>query len=80
MMKETNMTNGMTMTANEIWDALEETGRFTSREAYGYMWNNRIEDLKAELYAAAKEYGVRLSISWSLRNDKFYVQLRKNVG
>jgi hypothetical protein len=44
------------------------------------MWSDRIYDLKAELYADAKEYGVRLSISWSLHNNKFYVQLRKNVG
>ena len=74
------MNKGMTMTANEIWDTLEETGRFASREAYGSMWADRIAELKAELYAAAKEYGVRLSITWALTNDKFYVQLRKNVG
>ena len=74
------MNKGMTMTANEIWDALEETGRFASREAYGSMWADRIDELKAELYAAAKEYGVRLSITWALTNNKFYVQLRKNVG
>ena len=74
------MNKGMTMTANEIWDTLEETGRFASREAYGSMWADRIDELKAELYAAAKEYGVRLSITWALTNDKFYVQLRKNVG
>ena len=71
---------GMMMTANEIWDELEVTGRFASREAYGAGYADFIDELNAELYAAAKEYGVRLSISWALTNDKFYVQLRKNVG
>jgi hypothetical protein len=80
MNKGMMMNMGMPMTANEIWDTLEETGRFASREAYGSMWADRIDELKAELYADAKEYGVHLSISWSLHNNKFYVQLRKNMG
>ena len=75
-----NEENTMNMTANQIWDELEVTGRFGSREAYGVVWIDRIDELRTELYAAAKEYGVRLSISWSLHNHKFYVQLRKNVG
>ena len=73
------MNKGMTMTANEIWDTLEETGRFASREAYGAGDVFFIAALVTELYATAKEYGVCLYITWTLTDNKFYVRLREDM-
>lgn len=67
------------MNINTIWTSLENTGKFVS-DQLGVSETGHVDEVKAQLYAEAKEYGVRLAVNWSTVNDKFYVYLRKNAG
>ena len=70
---------GITMNIDTIWASLETTGKFAS-SPLRVEDTEHVDEVKARLYAEAKEYGVRLTVIWSLVNDKFYAYLRKNAG